>query len=549
MRNSLATKSSKSGAKTLDHGGASSANRVLQSTVSQFDAVDGHDRLGPSDLEQSAKGAFLTGKGQDGSDLLSRAHKEYMDQGRVCDAARCAFWLGFTALLNGENAQANGWLARAERLLADQPDCVEKGYLLLPAGYRGVHGGNPAGAIAAFERVAEIGRRFGDRDLTTLGLQGQGRALIRSGQVQRGVTLLDEAMIAVTAGEVSPLVAGGVYCSVIEACGEIFDIRRAHEWTSALEQWCASQPDVVPYRGHCRLRRAEILELHGAWNAAMEETLQASGSFDEKRAAGAVLYRIAELHRLRGEFAEAEKAYQQAAAWDRSQPGHALLRLAQDNLGAANLAIRRTLSEIHDPARRVRVLEAYVEITLAANEVADARNAASELAEFAKRYNSPLLHAISERATGSVVLAERDPTKALANLRYAWTLFNELDAPYEAARTRLLIAQACRELRDEDAAASEMTSARQTFQQLGAAPDFARAESLLRKRAVKAGPLTEREIEVLRLIASGMTNRDIGTRLRISEKTVARHVSNIFMKLDLTSRAAATAYAFQHRLV
>ena len=549
MRESIATKASKASPKPLDQGGLSSTNRVWRSTVSQFNAMDPDERVAASDLEQLAKSAFLTGKGQDGSDLLSRAHKEYMDQSRVCDAARCAFWLGFTALLSGENAQANGWLARAERLLSDQPDCVEKGYLLLPAGYRGVHGGDSAGAIAAFERVAEIGRRFGDRDLTTLGLQGHGRALIRSGEVHRGVTLLDEAMIAVTAGEVSPLVAGGVYCSVIEACCEIFDMRRAHEWTSALEQWCESQSNVVPYRGHCRLRRAEILELHGAWNAAMDEASQANDSFNAKRAAGAAVYRIAELHRLRGDFAEAEKAYQQAAAWDRSQPGYALLRLAQGNVHAATVAIRRSLSDIQEPARRVRVLEAYVEITLEGNDVADARNAADELAELAKRYDSPLLHAISARATGSVVMAEKNAQKALAQLRHSWTLFSELDAPYEAARTRLLVAQACRELRDENAAASELSSAEQVFRQLGAEPDLARTESLLRKKAVTAGPLTEREIEVLRLIARGMTNRGIGTKLRISEKTVARHVSNIFTKLDLTSRAAATAYAFQHRVV
>jgi len=269
--------------------------------------ADRDEALGPSDAEELAKAAFLIGEGQEGTELLSRAHQQYLSEGSVCEAARCAFWLGFTALLNGENAPANGWLARAERLLADQPDCVEKGYLLLPAGYRAVHGGDPGTAVATFERVAEIGRRFGDHDLTALGLQGKGRALIRSGEVGRGVSLLDEAMIAVTAGEVSPFVAGGVYCSVIEACGEMFDVRRAQEWTSALEQWCASQPDVVPYRGHCRLRRAEILELHGAWNAAMDEVSQANESFQASRAAGQALYRMGELHRLRGEFKKAEE--------------------------------------------------------------------------------------------------------------------------------------------------------------------------------------------------------------------------------------------------
>jgi len=512
--------------------------------------IDRNEQLQPSNLEERAKAAFLIGKGQEGSDLLARAHQQYTATGRVCDAARCAFWLGFTAMLNGENAQANGWLARAERLLADQPDCVEKGYLLLPAGYRGVHGGDPATAVVTFERVAEIGRQFDDRDLTTLGLQGQGRALIRSGEVRGGVTLLDEAMIAVTTGEVSPLVAGSVYCSVIDACSEIFDMRRAQEWTAALEQWCESQPDVVPYRGHCRLRRAEILELHGAWSAAMEEAALANESFSAARKAGAAPYRIAELHRLRGEFDHAEKAYQQAAVCGLSQPGCALLRLTQGDVDTANAAIRRELAEVRRLDHRVRVLDAYVEIVLTTKDVEAARSAADELLQIAKRYEAPLLQALSARAIGSVLLAKHEAEAALSQLRRGWNLFNELDAPYEAARTRVLAGLACRELKDEDAATSELSAARIVFQRLGALPDLAHVESLLRKKAAASdGTLTERELEVLRLIASGMTNRGIAGKLKISEKTVARHVSNIFVKLDLSSRAAATAYAFQHRLV
>jgi DNA-binding NarL/FixJ family response regulator len=486
------------------------SHKTANAGISKVIAADDAERLRTSDLEERAKAAFLIGRGKEGSELLSRAHQQHLAAGRVCDAARCAFWLGFTAMLNGDNAQANGWLARAERLLADQPDCVEKGYLLLPAGYRGVHGHDPREAVAIFERVAEIGRQFNDRDLTTLGLQGQGRASIKSGEVRRGVTLLDEAMIAVTAGEVSPLVAGGVYCSVLDACGEIFDMRRAQEWTAALEKWCESQPDVVPYRGHCRLRRAEILELHGSWDASMEEALLASESFSAGRLSGAAIYRIAELRRLRGEFDEAESAYQQAAAWGRSQPGHALLRLAQGNLDAADAAIRRESAEVNESDRRVRVLDAYI----------------------------------------TVLLAEHKTQAALAQLREAWKLFSELNAPYEAATTRVHLAFACRQLKDEDAATAELNAARAVFHQLGAAPDLAHADSLLQKKASPGDDrLTEREIEVLRLIASGMSNRDIAGKLRISDKTVARHVSNIFVKLDLPSRAAATAYAFQHRLV
>ena len=526
------------------------SRKTADSGISRVIAADDAGSLRTSDLEERAKTAFLIGKGQEGSDLLARAHQQYVTAGRACDAARCAFWLGFTALLNGENAQANGWLARAERLLADQPDCVEKGYLLLPAGYRGVHGNDPKTALAIFERVAEIGRQFNDRDLTTLGLQGQGRASIKTGDVRRGVTLLDEAMIAVTAGEVSPLVAGGVYCSVLDACGEIFDMRRALEWTAALEKWCESQPEVVPYRGHCRLRRAEILELHGSWAASMDEASLASESFSAGRLSGAALYRIAELHRLRGEFDAAESTYQQAAAWGRSQPGHALLRLAQGNLETANAGIRRELAGVNKSDHRVRVLDAYITIVLAAKDVDAARPASDELLQIAKRHDAPLLDALAARATGVVLLAEQKTQAALAQLREAWKLFDELNAPYEAARTRVQLALAYRQLKDEDAATSELNAARVVFHQLGAAPDLAHVESLLQAKARSGDDrLTEREIEVLRLIASGVTNRDIAGKLRISEKTVARHVSNIFVKLDLPSRAAATAYAFQHRLV
>lgn len=526
------------------------ARKAMRSGLSKVIAADDVERLGTLDIEERAKAAFLVGSGKEGTELLSRAHQQHITEGRVCDAARCAFWLGFTALLNGENAQANGWLARADRLLADQPDCVEKGYLLLPAGYRGVHGNDPMAAVATFKRVAEIGRRFADRDLTTLGLQGQGRALIRTGEIRQGITLLDEAMVAVTAGEVSPLVAGGVYCSVLDACGEIFDMRRAQEWTTALEQWCASQPDVVPYRGHCRLRRAEILELHGAWNDAMDEASLAHGSFNPTKQTGTAFYRIAELHRLRGEFDKAETAYQQAADWGLSQPGRALLRLAQGDVNGASAAIRRVLSEVHEPHLRVRGLEACVEIALGSKDFEAARNAADELFRISQLYDAPLLHALAARASGAIHVAEHEAEAALGQLRHAWNLFNDLNAPYEAARTRAIIALACRQLKDEDAAILELNAARAVFHRLGAAFDLSRVESLLRKKVPSGdGTLTEREIEVLRLIASGATNRDLARKLRISEKTVARHVSNIFVKLDLSSRAAATAYAFQHRLV
>ena len=248
--------------------------------VSEFSAADREAPLESQDLLSLALIAHLLGRDADNVALLSRAHQSFLKDGEVKSAVRCAFWLGFSAMLNGDMAQAGGWLARARRLLDDcKQDCVDEGSLLLPVGYRSVQGGDAEVAYTAFSEAAAIGDRFGDADLVALGRQGQGRALIRKGEITRGVALLDEVMVAVTAGEVSPSVAGGVYCSVIEGCGEIFDFRRAQEWTDALDQWCTSQPDIVPFRGHCQIRRAEILQLHGAWTEAVEGSILTAPSF------------------------------------------------------------------------------------------------------------------------------------------------------------------------------------------------------------------------------------------------------------------------------
>jgi DNA-binding CsgD family transcriptional regulator len=537
--------------RALDEGRESLRKQSWASAFSLLSAADRETPLEPEDLEQLANAARLIGQEQRCAELLSRAHHDYLSRARERDAARCAFWLGFMSLLKGEMAQASGWLSRANRLLADQPECVETGYLLLPVGFRAMHEGQSEIGLNSFSQAAEIGNHFGDKDLVTLALQGQGRALIRSGEITRGVTLLDEAMVAVTAGEVSPWVAGGVYCSVIEGCGEIFDLRRAQEWTAALEQWCAVQPDIVPYRGHCRVRRAEILQLHGDWRGAMDEAHQACewlSSTAPNASVGAAFYCIGELRRLRGEFAPAEAAYREAAKWDRTQPGFAQLRFVQGHLESANATIRRIADEVQECCGRARMLEVYVEIVLAAGDVPAARAAADEFSQIAERYDSPFLHAASSRATGAVLLAEHNARGALSCLKQSWQTWCELEAPYEAARTRILAALACRQLGDEDTAISELTAAREVFEGLDAAPDLARTDALLVRRE-QSSPLTSREAEVLRLVASGMTNRAIASHLNISEKTVARHLSNIFIKLDLSSRAAATAYAYQHDLV
>jgi DNA-binding NarL/FixJ family response regulator len=549
-----AARRSNSKAQTLEQGRKSFRTGAWGAAFSQLLAADSEESLEPQDLVQLAQAALLTGKETEGADILARAHQGFLSRGDTELAARCAFWIGFTAMLAGEFAKAGGWLARASRILEGRPDCVEQGYLLLPVGFRAFHSGDLVGAHANFVQAVAIGERFGERDLVTLALQGQGRALIRQGQITKGVELLDEAMVAVTAGEVSPMTAGGVYCSVLEGCGEIFDLQRAQQWTAALEKWCESQPDLVPYRGHCLIRRAELLQLHGAWEDALEWAQRAADWLSRptpKPDAASAFYQIAEIQRLRGKFAEAEEAYRQASQWQRSPHlGLAKLRLAQGQVEAADAAIRRLMEDVQEGGRRARVLEAYVEITLAAKDVVAARAAADELKEIAVQRDVPYLAALSARANGAVLLAEGHSRAAMTELRQSCGIWCDLQAPFEAARTQVLIAMADRALGVEQEALQELTSARETFQKLGALVDLAHVEALLsRGGRTAAGPLTDREIEVLKLVASGMTNRQIASRLKISEKTVARHLSNIFTKLDLSSRSAATAYAYSHGLV
>jgi DNA-binding CsgD family transcriptional regulator len=518
-------------------------------------AADGDEPLQPDDVERLATAAYLIGRDKDSAELWTRAHNVLLNRGAVDRAARCAFWLALGLMHQGERARASGWITRARELLdQDHQDCVEHGYLLLPIALQRVFGGDPTGAYGLFCQAAEIGDRFGDRDLIALARHSRGRVLIRMGEIQDGIRLLDEAMTADDAGEVSPLVIGDVYCSVIEGCLEVFDLRRAQEWTAVLTRWCESQPDLIPYRGQCLVRRAEILQLHGAWPAALEAAQQACERLlqpSPQPASGAAFYACGDLHRLRGEFAEADEAYRQASRYGRKpQPGLALLRVAQGQTESAATAIRLAIEDAHGTETRARLLPACVEIMLAAGDIQGSRSAADELATLAGDLDAPMLNAVAAQAHGTLLLAEGDARAALSHLRQAWTAWQEVEALYEGARVRVLIGLASRDLGDMDAAEMEFDAARLIFEQLGARPDLAHVEGFSRSvRPRAAGGLSAREIQVLRLVAAGKTNRQIASQLFISERTVERHLSNIFNKLDLPSRAAATAYAYEHQLL
>jgi len=525
--------------------------RAWAEVVDRLADADRRQTLGPADLERLGTAAFMAGRDDVHEAAFARAYDLCAARGDAVRAARSAFWAAFGLMNRGQHARAGGWLARARRLVdSTTADCAERGFLLLPAALQHAGSGDFQVAYDTFEEAAGIGERCGNRDLVSLARQGAGRALIRLGDIPRGVALLDEAMLAVVADHLSPMVAGTVYCSVIDACAEIADVRRAQEWTGALGRWCESQPGLVAYRGECMARRAEVLQLNGKWREAATEAEQACARLSPP-AVSAAFYRLGEIHRLRGESAEAEAAYRRAGeSGGARHPGLALLWLAQRRIDDAVAAMARVKAEARDRRAKSRILPAIVEIQLAAGDLAAARGAADELATIAEQIGTAFFHAMSAHATGSVVLAEGNPGAALEPLRTAHRLWRDLGLPYEGARVGLLVAEACRQLGDVGSARLELDAARAVFESLWAAPDLARARDIAEAPASPApGGLTARERQVLTLIASGRTNRAIARELGISEKTVARHVSNIFDKLDLSSRTAATAYAFRHRLV
>jgi DNA-binding CsgD family transcriptional regulator len=511
--------------------------------------------LVPADLWRLAIASYLIGHEDDFVHALQEGHQAHADTGDRVRAARFAFWLGFHMANRGEVARATGWFGRATRLLDEAGgDTAERGYLLLPAGHQMLGSGDYEAALRAATEAATIGQRFRDADLLALAVHLQGRCLLRLEKVESGLGLLDEAMVAVSTGEVSPHVSGLIYCSVIGACREVYALRRAHEWTSVLAEWCARQPDMVPYAGECRLYRAEILQLHGKWGDAFDEARRASehlASSAEPGASGLAFYQLADMHRLRGDLAAAEATYRASARWGREpQPGLALLRLAQGDRDGAAAAIRQALAGTGKRLQRARLLPACIDIALEAGDLGAASDAFAELESIALAYGTGVLRTLVAQASGAIELARGHATAALAPLREASRDWLALDAPYEAARVGVLVGLACRALGDDSGAEIELDAARSVFERLGAVPDVARVDALLHRRSDRDDHgLTPREREVLALLVTGRTNRAIAAKLFISEKTVARHVANIFGKLGVTSRAAATAFAYQHELL
>jgi DNA-binding CsgD family transcriptional regulator len=522
-----------------------------QSWLEAYDAfsrADAEMQLDGDDLGLQSTAALMLGRDDDAIAVLDRAHRRFLEGGETLRGVRAAIWIGLNLAYRGAIGPATGWLARAQRLLDDRPEeTAEHGYLMLPLVFRHEATGEYEAGAAVAREAATVGRRFDDRDLFALAIHAEGHLRVRAGEVDDGLALLDEAMVTATTGELSPFVIGIVYCGVILACQEVFEVGRAREWTHVLSEWTDRQRDLVAFTGRCLIHRAEILQLGGSWPDALDEVRRAGERLlgANNPTAGVAHYRRGELLRLLGDFEAAEEAYRAAsrAGWE-PQPGLAQLRLAQGQRAAALAAVRRANAEQKDPLKRAALLPAHVEIALAESELEEARTACVELDELAARYASPMLRAMAAYARGAVALADGDARGALGNLREAQQLWLELDAPYEVARTRALIAEACSALGDEESAGLERDSARETFRRLGAEPELVRLTP-----SAAAHGLSPRELEVLRLVAKGRSNKEIAEALVISEHTVARHLQNIYGKLRLSSRAAATAFAFERDLV
>ena len=512
--------------------------------------------LAPDDQVRLAVSAYLIGADDECAEAWATAQRAALEGGDPALAARCMFWLGFVLVMRGQVAQAHGWMARADRLLQEGGvECAAAGFLLVPQFLGALDGGDLPAALQLAIRLGELGRRFDDPDLSAFGTLAHGQALLAAGEIPAGTARLDEAMVAVTAGEVGPITSGIVYCAVVLECLRLFDMQRASEWTAALSAWCDAQPDLVPYRGQCLVHRSQLQQAAGAWQEASTSAAAARRRLSDPPhpALGMAHYQEAELHRLRGDFEAAASGYGQARRHGVDpMPGLALLELARGEAGAAAASIQRALQETLATLDRPALLASAVDILSAAGDARGARDAAGELSAIAAGTSSEALLAMAAQATGTVLLHEGDAGAALRELRAAAAIWQALRMPYQAAAVAVLLGRACVALGDRASAGLEFASAKEGFAALGAIPDMERAAALardLRPGAGRPGGLSARECEVLAHVAAGMTNRAIAATLHISEHTVGRHLENIFAKLGVTSRAAATAYAYEHHLL
>jgi DNA-binding CsgD family transcriptional regulator len=501
-------------------------------------------------LDLVAEASWWLGNLDDCIVAREQAYARYEQVGNHVSAGQCAVWLYEHYMMKTRTAIAGAWLRRARRALDAEPDCVAFGGLVLREA-EVAHGSGDLGGAASLARGAlDLARRLPSPDLEAQALQAIGRVLIDAGQLAEGLGHLDEAMLSAVEGRLGPYTTGKVHCSMISACEQLGDLRRAAEWTDATLRWSESHP-LAMWPGICRVHHAALLQLRGDWQAAEREARRACAELDGFHVGNvaAGYNEIGEIRRRLGDLEGAEAAFAQAEAiCGQQSAGLALVRLAQHRIDVATAIVSRLLGEqTWNELARAKLLPARIQISVAAGDLEVAADAASELERIATDYKSPALTAAALSARGRLLLAQGNATDACATLQRALQHWSQLEVPYEVATARLLLGQACRKCGDEDGAGWSFAQAADIFDRLGAAIETQQLRDLNERARLPAG-LTEREAGVLGLVASGLTNKEIAAALHLSERTVARHLSNIFTKVGVTSRTAAAAFAYEHDL-
>ncbi len=502
--------------------------------------------LSANDILAWHDASWWLGHAEQSLELAELAHRRLVEAGQTTRAAKEAIGLGFLLMLRGDLATGSGWLQRGRSMLEQVPEEPSHAYVVYLDAQSALYGGDLAKAVGLAHEASATARNAADSTLLSLALMTEGTAHLRGGAVAEGMALLDEAMLPVRTGQLSPEVTGNLYCQMIAVCWELADLRRAREWTAATERWCAGFESSVMFSGICRMHRVQLQQVSGAWDAAaagarvvctelvgMNTSVVAEGH-----------YLLGDLLRLRGATADAEAAYVRAHELGRDpQPGHALLTSQAGHTGNA-LASLKTALTAHQGAdyARVPLLRAIVDLALEMGDQVAARDAGAQLTSIAERWPSDGLAAEAAHARGALQLASGDYAHATWTLREAIRRWQELDSPYSCARARMLLAEACSALDDQAAVALELDAAARILAGLGAVVDLARLQRL-RSGPDRLSGLTPREAEILSRVAEGGTNKQIAAHLVISEKTVARHLANIYLKLGVSTRTAAVAWA------
>ena len=445
--------------------------------------ADRQGSLGGEGLDLLAQAAYWSAHPEETVELLERAYGAYLKEGDQASAAMMAYRVAEQNGMRMAVPQAQGWAARAQRLAESNPEWPVHGWLQWMGGLMAWFEGDLEAAITQYDRCQEFGARTGDRDLEVISLHDKGHALCLLGRIDEGMPFLDEAMTAVVGGELTPHTAGYVYCGMIGACSKLGDYRRAAEWTDATLRWCERQ-SVPAFPGVCRIHTAELLRLRGSFAKAEQEARLACEElprFNFYSGLGPANYEIGEIRRHVGDFQGAEAAYTDAQRFGfNPQPGLSLLRLAQGKFGPALEGIRHALSESGaNRCLQVRLLAAQAEIALAAEDLDAAAGAVAALESVVPQYEAASLHAMLDGARGALRLAQGDAAEALANLRRAQETWRQIKAPREVAELSLLLARAHQALGNEDAAAMEARSARDSFERLGAVAAAGRAAELV----------------------------------------------------------------------